>query len=312
MFTLFSLSPLTSLSPSRLGAPYLSNPGLQKKVIVLGMDGMDPVLLKMFMDRGVMPTFTRLSSLGYHGPLATTMPPQSPVAWSSFMGGVESYDLFAQNFSVAADLTLTAPAAPFVSKLSFNSISVTWSEQLAQPVGKYLVYVDEEAVPEETTAGMLIIARNWAPKSTHSVQLAYRTTDGRVSPKSAPVTVTTYSADTNNDGLPDDWQTENWGKLWPAAGADSDGDGASNAAEFLAGTDPTSADSVLSMSISPREQGLYLVWNTLPGNFYQLQVTSDFKTWQNVGTPRFAPSTEDAAPISAPGQVQYYRVIRMR
>jgi hypothetical protein len=234
------------------------------------------------------------------------------VAWSSFMGGLESYDLFAQNFSVAADLTLSAPTAPFVSKLSFNSICVTWAEQLAQPVEKYLVYVDDEAVAEETAGGMLVVTRNWAPKSTHAVQLAYRTEDGRVSPKSAPVTVTTYSADTNGDGLPDDWQTENWGKVWPPSDADSDGDGASNAAEFLAGTDPTSAGSVLSMSISPREQGLYLVWNTLPGSFYQLQVTSDFKTWQNVGTPRFAPSTEDAAPIAAPGQVQYYRVIRMR
>lgn len=234
------------------------------------------------------------------------------VAWSSFMGGLESYDLFAQNFNVSADLTLGAPTAPFVSSLSFNSICVTWSEQLSHAVDKYLVYVDEEAAPEESAGGMLTVTRNWAPKSTHSVRLAYRTVDGRVSPKSQAVSVTTFGADTNADGLPDDWQTENWGKVWPAAGADSDQDGATNAEEFLAGTDPTNAASVLRMEIGAREQGLYLQWNTQPGNYYQLQVTSDFNSWLNVGAPRFAPSNEDAAPVSVPGQVQYYRVIRMR
>lgn len=233
------------------------------------------------------------------------------VAWSSFMGGLESYDLFAQNFSVAPDTSLSAPAAPFVSSLSQNSICVTWSEQVAHAVDKYLIYVDDEPA-EETSAGMLTIARAWAPKSSHTVRLAFRTADGRVSPKSEAATVMTFGPDANSDGLPDDWQTENWGKIWPAAGADSDGDGASNAQEFLAGTDPTSAGSVLRLEIQARQQGMYLLWNTQPGSYYQLQVTADFQAWQNAGTPRFAPSSEDAAPISAPGQVQYYRVIRMR
>lgn len=235
------------------------------------------------------------------------------VAWTSFTGGLPSFDVFAQNYQVSADVALSAPQAPFVSSLSPTTLSVTWPETVTQPVSSYLVYVDDDLTPVETVNGMVTITRpQWQPASTHSVQLAYRTADGRVSPKSAAVDVTTWGADSNNDGLPDDWQSENWGKRWPDSNADSDGDGATNFEEFLAGTDPTSEASVLRMQISTREFGVYLDWNTQAGNFYQLQVTTDFRTWENVGVPRFSSSTNDTLPINMPGQVKYYRVIRMR
>ncbi|WKZ56840.1 MAG: alkaline phosphatase family protein [Bdellovibrionota bacterium] len=58
------------------------------KVVVLGMDGMEPSLLRRFMNEGIMPTFKRfLEGGGSLQNLATTMPPQSPVAWSSFISG---------------------------------------------------------------------------------------------------------------------------------------------------------------------------------------------------------------------------------
>ncbi len=68
-------------------APYLKNKRVAKKVIILGIDGMDPVLLRQFLARGEMPTFRKLMASGSFSPLATTMPPQSPVAWSSFITG---------------------------------------------------------------------------------------------------------------------------------------------------------------------------------------------------------------------------------
>ena len=100
--------------------------------------------------------------------------------------------------------------------------------------------------------------------------------------------------------------------LWPNPNEDFDGDGATNLEEFYAGTDPTTASSVLRMNLSSREQGLYLEWNTQPGNVYQVQVTSDFKSWQDVGGPRFSPSLTDALPVGTPAAGQYYRVIRLR
>ena len=60
-----------------------------KKVVVLGIDGMDPKLLQTFVDQGRMPNFKALMAEGDFRPLQTTMPPQSPVAWSTFMTGMD-------------------------------------------------------------------------------------------------------------------------------------------------------------------------------------------------------------------------------
>ncbi len=62
-------------------------PGKAPRTLVLGFDGMDPTLLRQFMAQGEMPNFARLASEGSFLELATTDPPQSPVAWSTFITG---------------------------------------------------------------------------------------------------------------------------------------------------------------------------------------------------------------------------------
>ena len=59
-----------------------------KKVIVLGMDGLDPKMLAGMMDAGRLPNFKRLAEMGSLKQLGTTMPALSPVAWSSFITGM--------------------------------------------------------------------------------------------------------------------------------------------------------------------------------------------------------------------------------
>ena len=59
-----------------------------KKMLILGFDGMDPVLLEKYMDEGLMPNFKRLAEEGDFKPLTTSMPPQSPVAWSNLITGM--------------------------------------------------------------------------------------------------------------------------------------------------------------------------------------------------------------------------------
>ncbi len=58
-----------------------------KKVLILGLDGMDPHLLQIWMKEGKLPYFQRLWSQGNFRPLRTSIPPQSPVAWSNFITG---------------------------------------------------------------------------------------------------------------------------------------------------------------------------------------------------------------------------------
>ena len=60
------------------------------KVIVLGFDGLDYGLTKELMDKGRMPNFSKMAKSGSFGPLETSVPPQSPVAWSDFMTGLDS------------------------------------------------------------------------------------------------------------------------------------------------------------------------------------------------------------------------------
>ena len=61
-----------------------------KKVIILGIDGMDPDLLTNFMAEGKMPNFSRLAAQGSFRRLTTSIPPQSPVAWSNLITGMNA------------------------------------------------------------------------------------------------------------------------------------------------------------------------------------------------------------------------------
>jgi predicted AlkP superfamily phosphohydrolase/phosphomutase len=56
-------------------------------VFVLGVDGLDPVILDRLIADGRMPNFARLAREGSYRRLGTSNPPQSPVAWSNFVTG---------------------------------------------------------------------------------------------------------------------------------------------------------------------------------------------------------------------------------
>lgn len=58
-----------------------------ERLIVLGLDGFDPVLAREFMEKGTLPNLSELAAAGTFSALATSNPPISPVAWSSFMTG---------------------------------------------------------------------------------------------------------------------------------------------------------------------------------------------------------------------------------
>ena len=59
-------------------------------MIILGVDGLDPDLLTKFMAEGKMPNFARLAEQGSFRRLTTSIPPQSPVAWSNLITGMNA------------------------------------------------------------------------------------------------------------------------------------------------------------------------------------------------------------------------------
>ena len=66
------------------------DPAPGKRVIILGFDGVDYEFTKKLMDEGKLPNFSRAAHEGSFGPLETSIPPQSPVAWSNFITGMDS------------------------------------------------------------------------------------------------------------------------------------------------------------------------------------------------------------------------------
>ncbi|MFH2002717.1 MAG: alkaline phosphatase family protein [Planctomycetota bacterium] len=59
------------------------------RVVILGLDGLDPVIAARYMNEGKLPHFQKLKEEGCFRPLTTTAPSMSPVAWSSFTTGVD-------------------------------------------------------------------------------------------------------------------------------------------------------------------------------------------------------------------------------
>ena len=62
---------------------------LGRRVIVLGFDGLDFTLTRDLMAQGRLPHFAKVAATGTFGPLGTSTPPQSPVAWSTFITGLD-------------------------------------------------------------------------------------------------------------------------------------------------------------------------------------------------------------------------------
>jgi predicted AlkP superfamily phosphohydrolase/phosphomutase len=61
-----------------------------QRLIILGIDGMDPQLLQQFIREGKMPNFAKLATQGDFRQLTTSIPPQSPVAWSNLITGMNA------------------------------------------------------------------------------------------------------------------------------------------------------------------------------------------------------------------------------
>lgn len=107
------------------------------------------------------------------------------------------------------------------------------------------------------------------------------------------------ATDTDHDGLPDDWENFYFTNLTQTAEADFDHDGASNYAEYLAGTDPTDAASVLRVTSLAREEAdTVLRFNFAASRQYEIESSSDLQTWSALTNPGLRY-------YSAPGEVEW-------
>ena len=91
----------------------------KQKVVILGIDAMDPRITEELIQKGNMPNLAFLKSKGSFSPLKTTIPAESVVAWTSFATGVSpaNHGIFgfvmrdAQNYAPYLSLNEIVPTA---------------------------------------------------------------------------------------------------------------------------------------------------------------------------------------------------------
>ena len=89
--------------------------------------------------------------------------------------------------------------------------------------------------------------------------------------------------DTNNNGISDEWEQHFFNEVSTnrTQTTDTDGDGTTDYAEFIAGTDPNNMNSVLDLTPpSPQSNGnLKFDWPSVPGHAYRLAMSADLVNW---------------------------------
>ena len=100
-----------------------------KRAVILGFDGMDPELADRFIAEGRLPNLAKLRQQGTFRKLRTTYPAISPVAWSTFMTGVNPgkhniYDFLARDLN---------NYLPYLSSAEIKGPKRSWK------IGKYTI-----------------------------------------------------------------------------------------------------------------------------------------------------------------------------
>jgi len=245
------------------------------------------------------------------------------VVWTGFAGLPDEFDLYAQRYINVSAVLQPMPApfvwVPFVTSNNIYQpeIIVTWAPLLGLSVSNYDVYVDGVPVLVTSNQWTMTAANGLTTSSTHSFELDYVTTDGRRSPISASTSATTRSG-LSWGGIPYEWMAAYYGGYsnsqydtsgWPPPGT-SLAPKLTLQQVFLSGGSPLDSSTWLKEWWTSTAQGIFLNWNAQPGATYQVQVTTDFSSWSNFGSPRFAAGTTDSMYVG--GSPGYYRVLLMR
>lgn len=242
--------------------------------------------------------------------------------WTGFASVTSGFDLSAQRFTDSA-LVLQPMSAPYVwapfvlnNNTYVPELVVSWAPVMGLSVADYEIYVDGSSTPIATVTSnswTMTSANGLTASSTHSFSVDYVTTSGGRSPISPPTSGTTWSG-ANDNGIPFEWMEKYYGlnlSSWPNVNAPLVPGGPTLYQIFMSGGNPLDPTTWLQQKLVKTSQGIFLTWNTQQGATYQVQWTSNFTTWSNFGSPRFAAGTSDSVNVGG-NTACYYRVVLLR
>jgi subtilisin family serine protease len=209
------------------------------------------------------------------------------------------------------DISITGVVAGGNIKITKNLGQGTWSLSSLSPIG--LVPLQSGVVPSITisnlAAGQYVMQFGDVPY--------YQTPPNTTNTLAAGATLNLNGnydfPDVNNNGISDAWEAEKFGSVVTNRTqlTDTDHDGMTDYAEFIAGTDPTNAASRLYFTGENKKSGglIQLQWPVVTNRLYQVNASTNLLGWQPV-TTWWQASNNPTMSFTATntGKMQFYRV----
>lgn len=136
-----------------------------RRAVIIGLDGLDPVLVRRFMAEGKLPFLSKLAARGGFDELATTFPAMSPVAWSTFATGVNPgkhgiYDFLTRDPKTYAPYLSSSDVGPPAKHIALGRYRI--------PIGAPQVKLLRKSIPFWT-----ILSRYQVPCSILRVPITF-------------------------------------------------------------------------------------------------------------------------------------------
>jgi predicted AlkP superfamily phosphohydrolase/phosphomutase len=147
-----------------------------KRVVILGLDGLEPTLVDQFLEAGRLPNLDRLRREGCYVRLGTTWPPLSPVAWSSFSTGSNPgkhniFDFIARNTADYRPMISSVRIRPGKRSFRLGRFKIPLSRPQISPLRKSKPFwnvLSEAGV----FSAVLRVPISFPPDRFHGVQLS--------------------------------------------------------------------------------------------------------------------------------------------